>query len=131
MRIQLTRKEVKSLRKTIVTINKFYDLNGKSSPVFFDEFQVSKRAYLLSMISGTLNIDIAPSAVAEYCNIINDLSAEAVPIFKAMYNMGKTLGSIGDRYDERINNFKAKCNEDVSPEDRYSKQTRRSSEEAV
>lgn len=104
MKIVLNREEIKSLRKLANTIN---DING--IPVdrvkeLVDQ-TITTKAYVLSMLTGQITIELNEEMVLEFLAITNALMTESAPILKAVYSLGQALAPTFDKYGERYAEF--------------------------
>lgn len=104
MKIVLNREEIKSLRKLANTIN---DINGipvDRAKELVDQ-TVTTKAYILSMLTGQMTIELNEEMVLEFLAITNALMADSAPILKDVHSLGQALAPTFDKYGERYAEF--------------------------
>lgn len=108
MKIVLNKNEVRELRKLARTID---NLDGVQTTALKDlaDKTVSTKAYILTMLTGEMSIEITEDLVLELLDLTNNFLIESTPIFRAIYNLGQALSPMfvkyGQRFDELIEQY--------------------------
>lgn len=113
MKIILNREEIKSLRNLANTMD---DING--IPVdrvkeLVDQ-TITTKAYVVSMITGQMTIDLREEMVLEFLAITNSLLGESSPILKACFSLGQALAPTFEKYGYRYAEFFNRYSESIS-----------------
>lgn len=110
MKIILNRGEVKSLRRLANSIEQIEGMPVDRATELVDK-TISTKAYMLSMVTGQLTIELKEEVVLECLAITNSLVTESSPILKAVYSLGQALAPTFEKYGKRYSEFFAKYRE--------------------
>lgn len=108
MKIILNKQEVKKFREFIKIASA---VSGERIDNFLDNFSISRKAYLLSMVTGELTFEVKEEFVVEFMELINSLTSESAPILTAMVGLGKALIPTQMKYAEKFGEFFNKYND--------------------
>lgn len=113
MKIVLNKNEVRELRKLVRTID---NLDGVQTTALKDlaDKTVSTKAYILTMLTGEMTIEITEDLVLELLDLTNNFILESTPIFKAIYNLGQALSPMFIKYGERFDKLIEQYQEPVA-----------------
>lgn len=113
MKLTFNREEVRALRELATALD---SIQGFTAPIAFKDFTITKRAYVASMVTGRLTIDVTPEAVVELSNMIEGLTVEVAPFIKSIINLLQGLEPLFARHDKKFTDFFERMNEDINPE---------------
>ena len=120
MKITFNRQEVKQIRELIKTIE---NIAGERTEEFLDNFKITKKAYLVSMITGELTFDIKEEFSVELLQLVNGLASESAPIFTAMVGLVKALAPTHMKYAERFDDLFNRYADPIEPIQQVKKDT--------
>lgn len=104
MRISLTRKEITAFKNLANTMDSIEGAPVSRVTEYIDK-QMTTKAYILSMITGNLTIEINEDMLLEFLAITNAFMKESSPILKAIFNLGQALAPTTIKYSERYSEF--------------------------
>lgn len=110
MKIISNREEIKSLRKLASTINDINGIPANRVKELVDE-KITTKAYIMTMLTGQLTIELNEEMVLEFLAITNDLLGESSPIFKACLSLGEALAPTFMKYGKKYNKLVDKYSE--------------------
>ena len=113
MKIVLNKNEVRELRKLARAID---NLDGVQTTALKDlaDKTVSTKAYILTMLTGEMSIEITEDLVVELLDLTNNFILESTPIFRAIYNLGQALSPMFIKYGERFDKLIEQYQEPVA-----------------
>lgn len=109
MKIMLNRKEMKALKELANTLD---SIQGLPTTQYLEDFKVSKKAYVMAMITGELTIEIRPEMVSEFLELANNFAMEVAPFMTALTGLYKAMVPACEKYDNKFTNFFGKYRED-------------------
>lgn len=111
MKIVLNRQEVIALRELTKTMDSI-----QGSPTikeYLEDFKISKKAYIMSMVTGEMTIETTPELIVELLGVINNFYKEITPFMTAIIGLCKAMVPAYTRYDIRFTEFFNKYREEV------------------
>lgn len=102
MKIVLNREEVRQFRELSKTM---CDIADERVEGFLDNFKITKKAYLVSMVSGELTVEVREEFTTELLELINGVTSESAPAIKAIIGLIKTLVPTQMKYAEKFDDL--------------------------
>jgi len=102
MKIVLNREEIKQLRKLANTLD---SIEGTPVKQYLEDFKVTKKAYVMAMITGELTIDVEPNMITGFTELLNNFMVEVSPFMTALIGLYKAMMPACDKYDSKFQEF--------------------------
>lgn len=102
MKITLNRKEMHALKEFANTID---SIQGLPDTKYFKDFKVSKKAYVMAMVTGELTIEVRPEMVSEFLELSNDFAIEVAPFMTALIGLYRAMAPACNKYDKKFEEF--------------------------
>ncbi len=115
MKIVLNKEEIKSIRNLVNTID---DINGVPASRVKElvDQTITTRAYIASILTGQLTIELNEEMTLEFLTITNSLLKESTPILKACFSLGQALAPTFNNYGSKYIEFFNRYSEPMLPE---------------
>lgn len=110
MKIKLNRQEINQIRELAKTMD---SITGEKTGQFLDNFNITRKAYLVSMVTGELTIEIKEEFSVELLQLVNGVATDSAPMFTAITGLLKALVPIQKKYTEKFNDLFNRYNDEV------------------